>query len=90
VGPPGLCATSHDEAQKSGLATPMRYAIPAICGQGVRGPGVSSRIVASLAPERRVSDQGVRERGTQVVGANLAASPWEAQALSALARQLTP
>src|ERR1700688_1820449 len=32
----------------------------------------------------------VRERGTQVVGANPTVLPWEAQALSALARQLTP
>ena len=30
------------------------------------------------------------ERGTQVVGANLTVEPWEAQALLALARQLTP
>ena len=49
-----------------------------------------SLLFASVPPERRVPDQVVRERGTQVVGANPTVGPWEAQALSALARQLTP
>jgi len=63
---------------------------PVFAGRTCEGRVCRPALLLAWRPQRRVPDQGVRERGIQVIGANLTVRPWEAQALSALARQLTP
>ncbi len=86
---------AHAAVGRSAMLPPLGASslVPAICGQNV---GNAVQVVQASLRFARVPPRTPNpwpealERGNQVVGANPTVKPWEAQALLALARQLTP